>query len=60
MNRFAVDAHLEQTTDLRARSQMNIVSQSKSLMLAMGAAPVMWLMLGLSLSSLGDDNAQKR
>ncbi len=32
---------------------MDVVSKSKSLMLAMGAAPVMWLMIGLSVISLG-------
>lgn len=31
---------------------MNIVTQSKSIMLSMGAAPVMWLMIGLSVISL--------
>ncbi len=31
---------------------MNVVAKSKSLMLAMGAAPVMWLMIGLSVISL--------
>ncbi|MGZ5967072.1 MAG: MotA/TolQ/ExbB proton channel family protein, partial [Polyangiales bacterium] len=31
---------------------MNIVAKSKSLMLTMGAAPVMWLMIGLSILSL--------
>ncbi len=31
---------------------MNVVAKSKSLMLAMGAAPVMWLMIGLSVVSL--------
>lgn len=31
---------------------MNVVAKSKSLMLAMGAAPVMWLMIGLSVASL--------
>lgn len=31
---------------------MDIVTQSKSLMLTLGAAPVMWLMIGLSLVSL--------
>jgi biopolymer transport protein ExbB len=36
----------------RARTGMDIVTQSKSLMLTMGAAPVMWLMIGLSLVSL--------
>ena len=31
---------------------MNVVAKSKALMLAMGAAPVMWLMIGLSIVSL--------
>lgn len=31
---------------------MNVVAKSKTLMLAMGAAPVMWLMIGLSIVSL--------
>ena len=31
---------------------MNIVAKSKAVMLAMGAAPVMWLMIGLSVVSL--------
>jgi biopolymer transport protein ExbB len=36
----------------RARTGMNIVAKSKTLMLGMGAAPVMWLMIGLSILSL--------
>ena len=31
---------------------MKIVEKSKAVMLAMGAAPVMWLMIGLSILSL--------
>lgn len=31
---------------------MNVVTKSKALMLAMGAAPIMWLMIGLSIVSL--------
>lgn len=31
---------------------MNIVEKSKAVMLAMGAAPVMWLMIGLSVLSV--------
>ncbi|MBI2395582.1 MAG: MotA/TolQ/ExbB proton channel family protein [Deltaproteobacteria bacterium] len=31
---------------------MNVVAKSKTLMLAMGAAPVMWLMIALSIVSL--------
>ena len=31
---------------------MNVVMQSKQLMLTLGAAPIMWLMLALSLVSV--------
>ena len=38
---------------LLVRRTMNIVSQGKALMLAMGASPVMYLMIALSVISLG-------
>ena len=42
----------ERSMPVRARTRMDIVLQTKLLMLEFGAAPVMWLLLGLSVVSL--------
>lgn len=43
---------IEHSALLRALKRMNVVMQTKQLMLTLGAAPVMWLMIALSIVSV--------